>query len=1105
MKRLSFTSNNPEHVKKIIKYVLVCVLCLSCFGLILAGCASATRTISFDGGNAVVGITPSKIYIKEGESIIIPASTMSKSGYTFEGWSDGTNVYHGGDSYTSTGDNVVFTAIWVETAVASAKINFVIGNGAYGTIPAYENAEVGDVIILSANSVKKDGYTLEGWNDGKYTYAEGSTYKISSEVTTFSAVWKIKYYPVTFSGGSGTDGTAPSTEDVAYNSEISLPHTTLIKTGYSFLGWNDGENTYAAGANYFVSDSAVQFTAVWTVNCYNITFIGGEGSEGTAPVQMTELYKAVVELPNENTLKKDGCTFGGWTDGVNTYDANSLYIVKAKSVKLYAIWNYNYYDVSFVGGEGAKGTAPKTLSIKYNANFFFPKNTFVKEGYAFDGWKAENGDKYDTSYANVCSDLIFTAQWKVKSYEISFDGGNSAEGKTPVMEDAAFGTTVTLPANPFTKKGYYFVGWSDGSTVYTENGDYTVEAKSVNFTAIWEKCEYLVSYLGADGATGILPATETSKYKTEITLPKNTMTKTNYVFIGWTTGNKTYGAGSEFEMPASDVTFTASFSTYNVKLILSDDETYYIVIGTTSATAEEIIIPSEHNNLPVKEIRTGAFKNLSLAINTVYIPSSIEVIGESAFENCNALTAVYTDDISAWCNINFTNYSSNPLYYANNLYFNGELAKEIVIDGSVNSVSNFAFCNCISLEKVTVNEGVNAIGASAFYNCSGIKELSLPASITDIAEHAFFGAASIKLVNISDISNWCAINFADPLANPLYYAHSIYLNGALINVLEIPDSLTSISKYAFYNCSLDGVNVTDLEAWCNVDFGDYSANPLYYAHNLYINDVLSEEITVPDDVTAIKDYAFSGCNSLVNITLPISVTKIGNSAFSYCRNLQKITLPGRVETIGNSAFSCCTALTSVVISDSVTSIGNTAFANCIALKDISIPDNTTYIGENAFYNCKALQRITVGEHNKAYNSDGDCLIERVTGELILGCNASVIPESVIKIKPYAFFNCTELTVVSIPDTVTNVCENSFANCYNITTLIIGNNVKFVVNNTYKNCDKIATVYYNGTAEAWAKINIGANNGSLASATVYFYSDVQAENCWRYVGGVPKAW
>ena len=110
--------------------------------------------------------------------------------------------------------------------------------------------------------------------------------------------------------------------------------------------------------------------------------------------------------------------------------------------------------------------------------------------------------------------------------------------------------------------------------------------------------------------------------------------------------------------------------------------------------------------------------------------------------------------------------------------------------------------------------------------------------------------------------------------------YAFYRCENLVSV-NIPNSVTSIGKSAFDGCrSLTSVHITDLAAWCNIDFGD-SAIPGTH-HNLYLNGELVTDLVIPNSVTSIGGRAFSGCSSLTSVTIPDSVTSIGEQAFSGC-------------------------------------------------------------------------------------------------------------------------------------------------------------------------------------------------------------------------------
>ena len=106
-------------------------------------------------------------------------------------------------------------------------------------------------------------------------------------------------------------------------------------------------------------------------------------------------------------------------------------------------------------------------------------------------------------------------------------------------------------------------------------------------------------------------------------------------------------------------------------------------------------------------------------------------------------------------------------------------------------------------------------------------------------------------------------------------------------------------------------------------------------------------ITIPNTVTTIGEYAFECCNSLTSITIPAGITSIGRSTFEDCTGLISVTIPDSVTVIGQEAFYRCEKLTSITIPSSVTEIGYEAFWGCSNLTDIYVNQTESTLLDNA--------------------------------------------------------------------------------------------------------------------------------------------------------------
>lgn len=271
------------------------------------------------------------------------------------------------------------------------------------------------------------------------------------------------------------------------------------------------------------------------------------------------------------------------------------------------------------------------------------------------------------------------------------------------------------------------------------------------------------------------------------------------------------------------------------------------------------------------------------------------------------------------------------------------------LDGhKITKIGDNAFENCSSITAVTVADGVTAIGFCAFAYCNSIESVTIPESVTSIGMAAFIGCSSLTAFSVPvENADYCSQNGI--LFNKDKTEIICYPAGKTTAEYEIPDSVTAIGIYAFTGCaSLETVSIPD----STVNIGD----------GAFSNCVSLKTLEFPDSVTRIGNYAFACCNSLEAIVIPNGTANINDGAFSACSSLISITIPDSVTSIGEDAFSYCPSLTGVIIPNSVTRIDNYAFAYCSSLINIIIPDSVTVIGD-AFHGCN---KITLYGHLDSY-------------------------------------------------------------------------------------------------------------------------------------------
>ena len=265
--------------------------------------------------------------------------------------------------------------------------------------------------------------------------------------------------------------------------------------------------------------------------------------------------------------------------------------------------------------------------------------------------------------------------------------------------------------------------------------------------------------------------------------------------------------------------------------------------------------------------------------------------------------------------------------------------KEKRITCTVTSIGSYAFNLCESLTSITIPDSVTSIGSYAFSSCKSLTNITIPDGVTSIGDAAFYGCESLTSITIPD-----SVTSIGKMA--------FYCCSSLTSV-TIPDSVTSIGESTFYCCgSLNDVYLSDIGAWCGIDFvsnivtRSYYCNPFYYAKNLYLGGKLVTTLEIPEGVTRIVDYAFYNVDCIQNVSIPDSVTSIGRESFQNCDNIISAKAPQCVMGTGlSSTFdSSCQKLQSLCLGADVTAIGADQFDSCRALTNIEVEaGNVCYV------------------------------------------------------------------------------------------------------------------------------------------------------------------
>ncbi len=245
------------------------------------------------------------------------------------------------------------------------------------------------------------------------------------------------------------------------------------------------------------------------------------------------------------------------------------------------------------------------------------------------------------------------------------------------------------------------------------------------------------------------------------------------------------------------------------------------------------------------------------------------------------------------------------------------------IPEGVKSIDDLVFRSCTSLTKVIIPDSVTNIGKNAFMYCRSLTSLVIGKNVENIDDGAFMYCD--RLVEVYNKSNLNIVAGSSSFGYAGYYALKVYEENYVSKLTTDSDG------YIIYTDADDKILVG-------------------YVGNEY-------SLTLPNGITSIHKYAFYDCTSLINVEIPNSVTSIGDSAFESCYFLTNVVISNSIKSIGKNAFRHCGSLTSIIIPNTVTSIGEGAFYNCTSLTNIVIADSVTNIGFFAFYSCASLTNV----------------------------------------------------------------------------------------------------------------------------------------------------
>ena len=561
-------------------------------------------------------------------------------------------------------------------------------------------------------------------------------------------------------------------------------------------------------------------------------------------------------------------------------------------------------------------------------------------GYTVSDWYYIDGSSHESwkffGYV-ITEDTNLFADFTYNEYLISF-----VDSKFDHVVDSIT-VTYDKPFNlpPINQTGYTFAGWKHKDEILPNSGTYRI-ASDIVLYAVWDANTYEVSF-NPNGGT----LEQTSMiviYDSPYSFP--TPSRLNYVFLGWFDGDNRISSNATWRFIENKNLIAKWTNITNTYVLDPGDGTCEI--------ASMIIGWEDEYELPTPVLSNYYF--VGWYLNNELIPQN----GIWTYSNCGGILE------ARW---------SEHLTIQNNIVIKCDLdAVSVSVPDYVTSIEEYAFRDCINLVSLSIPNSIESIGDYAFYNCESLEfnEYDNAKYLGD-NDNPFVCLVKAKHTTIDTCSIAQSCKF-------IY--NKAFENCNRIKTIKIPDSVISISKFAFYKCdSLENISVPFLgksidanayEATFGYIFGyKESANPstntTEYSYESSLKFRSGLYGTCPEGAVgqySCRDYLYGGryYNGTYYYYIPSTIknvvvtkqTTLPIAAFNNCSFIENIDLPESMELISERSFSNCSSLADININSSNAIIEQYAFASCYSLKNLIIDGSNARIDTDAFTFCKSL-------------------------------------------------------------------------------------------------------------------------------------------------------
>ena len=792
---------------------------------------------------------------------------------------------------------------------------------------------------------------------------------------------------------------------------------------------NNSSSNSNDGTYYKYNDNNYDKTSYFIIS--NSSWEDEDGEKGNLSITGSTI---VFYISNSSKEELYSGTISNGVITLNIMGENTYYCKEGSKPSGSSTPTVDTFTVSF---ETNGGSSITSQTVNKNSTAIEPKDP-TRDGFLFDGWYSDSSfnNKFDFS-TKVTSNITLYAKWveitDTNSVTLSFETNGGTE---ITSQKVLIGNAAIKPDNP-TKEGFIFDGWYSDSAFTKAYNFSTLISTNKTIYAKWV-LDCVVTFVNYDGTN--LKSYHV-KYGESVVYDGVTPThKDNeYVFIGW---DKSLNSVKE-SMTINAIFEKVLEGTNGFEYSLSTDKTYYIIEGIGDINEEEVIVPYTFNNLPIKEISSGAISGLT---NTkkIIIQSNIEKIGSKAITGCTNLEEIVLPFVgeskTTTTNISFDYIFDNIPSKLTTIRVNGGEIK-----GTMNNKGGFNKLNNSNVRNIYLSSAVTKGGYYGFG--ATLSEIKLYIEDEDSGKYAaglgpitYFNAGIDTMTTIDGITYLIEGNNAT-IVDCNRYLSSVNISSN-ISINGKSYSITKVGEKAFRQC----LNLSNAQ--------------------------------LPSSIKTFEKEAFAYCNSLATINMPSSLIEIGANAFEHCVLLTSLTLPTNLIKIGSNAFKNCEEITTISLNDNLEYIDYNAFYNCSKLTNLSIPTSVYYIGSNALYGCSKLtyNKITSG------NGIGDYLGNSNNQYLWLikasGSSTSYVMNNNTKhIYPYAFSNLQSINnmTYTLSSNLETIGENAFGNTKftsinipssvywiddyvfegkSISSIVLPTNLKYLGDYAFSNCTSL---------------------------------------------------